>query len=82
MHMAVELEDAIFPRGFQAGFSGAVVTNTGGVLMTNLYTDPKEDVSGGIRHIPMIVVLGAEATRYQEVLKKYPTKVKVGFGAN
>jgi arylsulfatase A-like enzyme len=80
--LAAELEKAIFPRGFQAGFSGAVVTQTGGVLMVNLYTDPQEDVNSGIRHIPMAVVLGAEAARYQEVLKKYPPKVKVGFGGN
>ena len=80
--MAVELEKAIFPRGFQAGFSGAVVTQTGGVLMVNLYTDPQEDVNSGIRHIPMMVPLGAEATRYQEVLKKYPPKIKIGFDGN
>jgi hypothetical protein len=80
--LTVELEKAIFPRGFQAGFSGAVVTQTGGVLMVNLYTDPQEDVNSGIRHIPMMVPLGAEASRYQEVLKKYPSKVKVRFGVN
>lgn len=80
--ITVELEKAIFPRGFQAGFSGAVVTQTGGVLMVNLYTDPQEDVNSGIRHIPMMVPLGAEATRYQEVLKKYPPKFKVVFGGN
>jgi arylsulfatase len=80
LQIAVELEKAIFPRGFQAGFSGAVVTQTGGVMVVNLYTDPKEDVNSGIRHIPMTVPLGAEATRYLEVLKKYPPKIKVGFG--
>jgi arylsulfatase len=78
----LELEKAIFPRGFQAGFSGAVVTQTGGVLMVNLYTDPQEDVNSGIRHIPMAVPIGAEGSRYLEVLKKYPPKVKVGFGGN
>ncbi|MFZ5452584.1 MAG: sulfatase-like hydrolase/transferase [Thermodesulfobacteriota bacterium] len=80
--LTVELEKAIFPRGYQAGFSGAVVTQTGGVLMVNLYTDPQEDVNSGIRHIPMMVPLGAEGSRYLEVLKKYPPKVKVGFGGN
>jgi arylsulfatase len=82
MILAAELERLIFPRGFQAGFSGAVVNQTGGVLIVNLYTDPQEDVNSGIRHIPMGVVLGQEANRYQEVLKKFPPKVKVGFGAN
>jgi arylsulfatase len=50
--------------------------------MVNLYTDPQEDVNSGIRHIPMAVPLGAEASRYQEVLKKYPAKFKIGFAGN
>ncbi len=77
---ALELEKAIFPRGYQAGFSGAIVTETGGVTMVNLYTDPQEDVNSGIRHIPATVVLGAEMGRYLEVLKRFPPRVKVGFG--
>lgn len=77
---ALELEKGIFSRGFQAGFSGAIVTETGGVTMVNLYTDPKEDVNIGIRHIPATVVLGAEFSRYGEVLKKFPPSIKVGFG--
>jgi arylsulfatase A-like enzyme len=80
--ITAELEKAIFPRGYQAGFSGAVVTQTGGVLMVNLYTDPQEDVNQGIRHIPMAVVLGGEVDRYQQVLKNYPPKIKVAFGGN
>ncbi len=78
----LELEKAIFPRGFQAGFSGAIVTQTGGVLVVNLYTDPQEDVNSGIRHIPMAVPLGAESSRYLEVLKKYPPNFKIGFSGN
>jgi arylsulfatase A-like enzyme len=77
----VELEKALFPRGYQAGFSGAIVTQTGGATMVNLYTDPQEDVNMGIRHIPATVVLGAEMSRYAEVLKRFPPRVKVGFGA-
>jgi len=76
----LELEKAIFPRGFQAGFSGAIVTETGGVTMVNLYTDPKEDVNAGIRHIPVTVAIGAEFNRYVDVLKRFPPRVKVGFG--
>jgi len=75
----VELEQGVFNRGFTGGFSGAVINNTGGVIVTNLYTNPKEDISIGIRHIPMGVLVGAEAKRYNEVLKKYPIKIKVGF---
>lgn len=82
MISACELEDAIFPRGFQGGFSGAIVTNTGGATIVNLYTDPKEDVSVGIRHIPVASAMAFEMRRYWEVLKKFPTQVKVGFGSN
>lgn len=75
----LELEKAIFPRGYQGGFSGAIVAETGGPTMVNLYTDPQEDVTVGIRHIPATVVLGAEYNRYSEVLKRFPPRVKVGF---
>ncbi|MEM6583470.1 MAG: sulfatase-like hydrolase/transferase [Pseudomonadota bacterium] len=75
----VELEQGIFQRGYTGGFSGAVVPNTGGVVVTNLYTNPQEDTSIGIRHIPMGVLLGAEAKRYNEVLEKFPIDIKVGF---
>ncbi len=78
----VELEDAIFPRGYNAGFSGAIVTETGGATMVNLYTDPQEDINIGVRHIPMGVVLLSEVERYQNVLKKYPPQTKVGFTGN
>ena len=81
-HATVQLEEAVFPRGFQAGFSGALITQTGGALVTNLYTDPQEDVSCGIRHIPLVTILGAEMARYQEVMTKYPPKIKVSFGGN
>ena len=79
LSVALELEDAIFRRGYTGGFSGAIVTQTGGAIMSNLYANPQEDVSIGIRHIPMAVVLGKELERYQEVLKKYPPKFKIGF---
>jgi arylsulfatase len=81
-HVSVELQEAIFQRGFTGGFSGAIVTQTGGGTVTNLYTNPQEDTSVGIRHIPMSVPLIAEIGRYQEVLKKYPPRIKIGFTGN
>ena len=75
----VELERAIYPVGFSGGFSGAIIPNTGGVTVSNLYTDPKEERTIGIRHIPMGVLVGAEGRRYNEVLDKYPIHIKVGF---
>jgi arylsulfatase A-like enzyme len=78
----LELESAVFQRGYTGGFSGAIVTETGGAIVTNLYTNPREDESIGIRHIPMAVLLGAEGQRYEKVLKEYPISIKVGFSGN
>jgi arylsulfatase len=78
----MELENAVFPRGYPGGFSGAVITQTGGAIICNLYTDPKEEESIGIRHIPMGVPILAETARYDEVLKKFPLRIKVGFTGN
>ncbi|MEX2114851.1 MAG: sulfatase-like hydrolase/transferase [Pirellulales bacterium] len=81
-HITVELQDAIFGRGFTGGFSGSIVTHTGGATVTNLYTNPQEDISVGIRHIPITIPLMTEGTRYAEVLKKYPPRIKIGFAGN
>ncbi len=82
VHITLELQDAIFQRGFPGGFSGAIITNTGGGVGVNLYTNPQEDVSEGIRHIPIGVMLDAEIDRYYEVLKKFPPQTKIGFKSN
>ena len=81
-HITVQLQDAIFERGFTGGFSGAMVEKTGGATVTNLYTNPQEDVSIGIRHIPITIPLMGEGARYAEVLKKYPPRIKIGFVGN
>ncbi|MGV8120722.1 MAG: sulfatase-like hydrolase/transferase [Candidatus Xenobiia bacterium LiM19] len=74
-----EIEDAIFPRGYQGGFSGGFFTRTGGPTVVNLYTDPKEDASVGVRHLPMCVYLEAEYNRYRDVLNRYPAVFKVTY---
>jgi arylsulfatase A-like enzyme len=77
-----ELENAIVQKGDWGGFSGSIFTDTGGAVAFNLYTDPKEDVTVGIRHIPMgVPVLGA-AGFYMKELIKYPPQFKVGFISN
>jgi len=77
-----ELENAVVQKGDWGGFSGSVFTDTGGGIGFNLYTDPKEDVSIGIRHIPMAVpVMGAGAF-YMKELIKYPPQFKIGFLSN
>lgn len=81
-HITVELQKAIFDRGYTGGFSGAIVKNTGGATVTNLYTNPQEDTSIGVRHIPMAVRLLAEITRYEMVLKKFPPKFVIGFSGS
>jgi arylsulfatase len=77
-----EIEGGFFKRGDIGGFSGPIITQTGGAIAINLYTNPQQDVSVGVRHIPVTVPLIAETARYFEVLKKYPPKVKVGFASN
>ncbi len=81
-HITVELQEAIFQRGYTGGFSGAIVKNTGGATVTNLYTNPQEDTSVGIRHIPITIPIIAEGTRYMQVLKKFPPKLIIGFSSN
>ncbi|MBR1163420.1 hypothetical protein [Bradyrhizobium elkanii] len=46
-----------FQKGDWGGFSGPVVVDTGGGAVVKLYTNPKEDVPAGLRHIPMSVPL-------------------------
>ena len=50
-----EIEDGFFKNGDMGGFSGPIVTDTGGGIVFNLYTNPQQDVSIGVRHIPMMV---------------------------
>jgi arylsulfatase len=77
-----EIEGGFFKRGDVGGFSGPIATQTGGAIAINLFTNPQQDVSVGVRHIPITVPLIGEYARYREVLKKYPPKVKVGFAGN
>ncbi len=68
--------NALTQSGNNGGFSGAALTAQASIMF-NLYTNPQEDVTIGIRHIPMGVPLQAELLRYREVLKKYPPKTQV-----
>ena len=77
LHLVVQLQDSIFPVGNKGGFSGAVVTETGGATVTNLYTNPQEDITVGARHLPVTISLGQEASRYGQVLRKYPPNISV-----
>jgi hypothetical protein len=59
-----------------------VFTDTGGGIVFNLYTNPQEDVSIGIRHIPAAVPIMAAAGWYVKELIKYPPQFKIGFMTN
>lgn len=80
--LTAEIENSVVQRGDWGGFSGAIFTDSGGGIFFNLYTDPKEDVSVGIRHIPMGVPLMAASGWYMQELIKYPPQFKIGFLSN
>lgn len=77
-----EIENGIVQRGYTGGFSGSIFTDTGGAVVFNLYTNPQEDVSIGVRHIPMAVYVGETAGWYLKELFKYPPQFKIGFMSN
>ena len=77
-----EIENGVVQKGDWGGFSGSVFTDTGGAIVFNLYTNPQEDVSVGVRHIPLAVPLGNTAGWYMKELIEYPPQFKVGFLSN
>lgn len=77
-----EIQDGFVQKGDWGGFSGSIATETGGVVVMNLYTNPQEDVSIGVRHIPMAVpLLGTTGDYYKELIA-YPPQFKIGFISN
>ena len=57
--VTAEIENGVVQKGDWGGFSGPIFTDSGGGIVFNLYTNPQEDVSVGIRHIPMSVPIMA-----------------------
>jgi arylsulfatase len=80
--ITAELEDAFFKSGTIGGFSGAVVTDTGGMVAVNLYTNPQEDEGIGVRHIPAVGPAVLTTATYMKELAKYPPQFKSGFISN
>ncbi len=60
----------------RAGLSGTI-SPTSGTMMFNLHTNPQEDESVGVRHIPLGVPLLNELNRYKDVLKKFPPTIQI-----
>lgn len=79
MHLVVQLQNAIFSQGNKGGFTGAMVQETGGMATVNLYTNPQEDMSIGVRHVPAAIPVGNELNRYAAVLAKFPPQTKVSM---
>src|SRR5215475_5091248 len=77
-----EVDNGLFQKGNIGGFSGSIAVDTGGGVMVNLYTDPQESESIGIRHIPMIIPVMGAAGDYMKELIKYPPQFKIGFLSN
>ena len=77
-----EIQGGLFNKGDVGGFSGPIITDSGGAIVVNLYTNPQEDVSIGIRHIPMTVPVMGTAGWYMKELIKYPPEFKIGFVSN
>ena len=80
--VTAEIENGVVQKGDWGGFSGSIFTDSGGGIFFNLYTNPKEDVSVGIRHIPMGVPIMAASGWYMKELIKYPPQFKIGFLSN
>ena len=78
----MEIENSVVQKGDYGGFSGGIFTDTGGGIVFNLYTNPQEDVSIGIRHIPMSVPILSAGGFYMKELIKYPPQFKIGFMSN
>ncbi|MFT3685312.1 MAG: sulfatase-like hydrolase/transferase [Phycisphaerales bacterium] len=66
--------DLLNHRGQPGGNTGATVKAFQGY---NLYTNPQEDDSIALRHIPSFVGVLGETERYAEVLKKFPVSVQI-----
>jgi arylsulfatase len=76
-HRVIQITDMITHKGWNGGFSGGVVDKTGDMIMFNLYTNPQEDASIGIRHIPVTSVLQQEFLRYRDVLTRFPPNFRL-----
>jgi arylsulfatase len=77
-----EVQSGVVQKGDIGGFSGPIFTESGGAIAFNLYTNPQEDASIGVRHIPMLVPVMGTAGWYMQELVKYPPQFKIGFISN
>ena len=76
--LLAQLPFAVTQRGQQGGVTGAIVP-TAGAMMFNIYTNPQEDDSIAVRHLPAALPLMAEIERYRAVLQQFPARQQIGF---
>ena len=74
-----EIDNGVVQKGHIGGFTGTFATQLGFAVMFNLYTNPQEDVSVGVRHIPMSTLLGSAGAWYMKELIKYPPHIQTPF---
>ncbi|WJD51098.1 sulfatase-like hydrolase/transferase [Enterobacter sp. PGRG2] len=75
-HTLIQQPYAFTSKGYQGGFTGSI-SKTAGSMIFNLYTNPQEDESVGIRHIPVGIILQEEIKNYNNILNKYPPSVQI-----
>ncbi|HFZ8995803.1 TPA: sulfatase-like hydrolase/transferase [Citrobacter freundii] len=75
-HVLVQQPYAFTKKGYQGGFTGAIIPSAGTTIF-NLYTNPQEDESIGVRHIPVGILLENAVNDYKEILKKYPPNTQI-----
>jgi hypothetical protein len=71
-----QLPNLVALNGYHGGISGVAVP-TAGATSFNLYTNPQEDDSVAVRHLPMAVPFDAELKRYADVLQKFPARIQI-----
>lgn len=74
-HVLIQQPYAYTQSGYQGGFTGTVM-QTAGSSVFNLYTDPQESDSIGVRHIPMGVPPDRNARVYGDP-EKYPPRAQI-----
>jgi arylsulfatase len=76
MYIVAQVPNTFVMRGQPGGISGSL-EHVANAMMFNLYTNPQEDDSIAIRHIPMGVPLLDEIERYEAVLQKFPSRQQI-----
>lgn len=74
-HVLIQQPYAYTQSGYQGGFTGTVM-QTAGSSVFNLYTDPQESDSIGVRHIPMGTATDRNACVYGDP-EKYPPRAQI-----